>query len=111
MFNSEELSLIQLDYFKVPMCASDVCELISQNNDHWLIFKKQVAVPRGQVNQTTRFQYTYIVFHRHADADGFHYQAEFVTLLDAVLDIINHDDYRLKRRGKTFFDEVVAMYS
>ena len=42
MFTSKELSIITLEYFKVKMCVSDVCELESQNGDHWLILKKQV---------------------------------------------------------------------
>ena len=111
MFSAKELSIINLKYFKVPMCASDVCELESKNGDHWLIIKKQATVPRGQAKQTTQFHYTYILFHRPADNDGFHYQLEFISLLDVILEIINHDDYRLHHKGKTYFDEVVAMYS
>ena len=111
MFTSEELSILNLNYFNVKMCGSDVCELESQNGDHWLILKKQTMVPRGQVQHVTEFSYTFILFHRHSDAEGFHYQTEFLNVLDVILEIINHDDYRLKRRGKTYFDTVVAMYS
>ena len=44
MFSSNDLSLINLDYFDVVMCASDVCELVSQNGYHWMIIKKQVSL-------------------------------------------------------------------
>ena len=89
MFTSKELSIITLEYFKVKMCVSDVCELESQNGDHWLILKKQVTVPKKQLHNIKSFSYTYLVFHRHSD-------------------------YRLKRRRtgneKTSFDVVVSKF-
>ena len=111
MFSSEEKSLITLDYFKLKMCVSDVCEIESQNGDHWIILKKQAHIPKRQLPNVKHFEYTFLLYHRHADAEGFHYQSEFTNILDLILDIINHDDFRLKRRGKTFFDTVLTMYS
>ena len=111
MFTSKELSLLQLSYFKPIFCASDACELQSKNGDHWLILKVQNHIPRKKLQNTKHFDYTYLLFHRHEDSDGFHAQTEFADLLDLVLEIINHDDHKLKRRGKTFFDEVVEMYT
>ena len=61
MFTSKELSIITLEYFKVKMCVSDVCELESQNGDHWLILKKQVTVPKKQLHNIKSFSYTYLV--------------------------------------------------
>ena len=111
MFNSKDVSLIILDYFDVVMCASDVCEIVSQNGDHWMILKKQATVPRGQLKHTKHFDYTFLLYHRHSGSKGFHLHSEYTSVLDTVLDIINHDDYRLKRKGRTYFDEVVETYS
>ena len=114
MFTSKELSIITHEYFKVKMCVSDVCELESQNGDHWLILKKQVTVPKKQLHNIKSFSYTYLVFHRHSGSDGFHLHTEMSSLLDCILEIINHDDYRLKRRRtgneKTYFDVVVSKF-
>lgn len=111
MFNKEELTLINLQYFKTINVLSDVCEVVSQNGDHWIILKVQEHVPKNELCNKKHFDYMYNLYHRHEDAEGFHYQSEFVNLLDLILEIINHDDYRLKRRGRTYFDELVETYT
>lgn len=111
MFSSKELSILTLDYFNVKMCCSDVCELESQNGDHWIILKQQTHIPKRQLQNVKHFNYIFMLYHRHNDGEGFHLHAEHINVLDAILDIINHDDYRLKRKGKTYFDTVVTMYS
>ena len=111
MFNSNELSILTLDYFNVKMCCSDVCELESQNGDHWIILKQQTHIPKRQLQNVKHFNYIFMLYHRHNDGEGFHLHAEHINVLDAILDIINHDDYRLKRKGKTYFDKVVSMFS
>ena len=110
MFTPKELTLINLEYFNLIFCASDICELESHNGDHWMIVKVQTFVPKYKVATKKHFNYYYQLYHRHNDADGFHLQAEHIDLLDAVLDIINHDDYRLRRRGSRHFDEVVEEF-
>lgn len=111
MFTSKERSLLELSCFKTIMYASDVCEIQSQNDDHWIIIKVQNHIPKRKVQNVKHFNYTYQLYHRHGDADGFHEQTQFADLLDLVLEIINHDDYKLKRKGKTYFDKVVSMYA
>ncbi len=111
MFTEREKSLLQLNYFTPVFCASDVCEIQSKNGDHWIILKVQTHVPKRKMENIRHFDYTYRLYHRHADVEGFHEQSEHIDLLDLVLEVINHDDYRLHRRGKTFFDEVVKMYA
>ncbi len=110
MFNANELTLLNLNYFNQVFCATDVCELISQNGDHWIILKVQYSVPKAQVRYKHP-DYIFSLYHRHANAKSFHLHAEYMTILDTVLDIIQHDDYRLKRKGRTFFDDVVDNYS
>lgn len=110
MFTPEELSLLQLNYFKTIICSSDVCELQSKNGDYWMILKIQTLVPKRKLENIQHFDYTYQLYHRHKDAEGYHIQCAHIDLLSAVLDIIAHDDYRLGKKGKTYFDEVVEMY-
>ena len=107
----KELSLLQLSYFKQITLGSDICELQSQNGDRWMLLKVQNHISRKKLQNVKHFDYSYLLFHRHEDSDGFHAQTEFADLLDLVLEIINHDDHKLKHRGKTFFDEVLEMYS
>lgn len=111
MFTSEEKSLLGLTYFTSIMCATDVCELESKNGDHWLILKVQNHIPKHKISNIKHFDYTYQLYHRHHDAEGFHLQTEHINLLDVILDIISHDDYRLRKKGKTYFDTVVSMYA
>ena len=110
MFTPKELSVIKLEYFNVIFCASDVCEVESKNGDHWMIMKVQIRNSKRRKAHTSSFSYYYQLYHRHADISSFHLHAEHIDLLDAVLDIIAHDDYRLGKKGKTYFDDVVEMY-
>ncbi len=114
MFSEKELTLVNLDYFDLIMCASDVCEVVSKNHDHWLILKKQTHLSRKQLKKAEEtgsgFQYSFVVYHRHADADGFHYHSEWISLLDVVLEIINHDDYRLRDRNGAF-EQIAREYA
>ena len=111
MFSEEELKLINLKYFKTKTILSDLCELESQNGDHWMVLKIQTYVPRRKLSNEIKYEYIYLLYHRHGDNEGFHKQSEFGNLLDLVLEIINHDDYRMKRKGRTFFDELLEMYT
>ena len=111
MFTSKEKTLLELTYFKSILCATDVCELESKNGDRWLILKVQNYVPKHKLSNVKDFDYTYQLYHRHKEADGFHLQTEYINLLDVILEIIAHDDYRLKNKGKTYFDTVVSIYA
>lgn len=111
MFTSKELILLKLDYFKTVMLASDVCELESKNGDHWIILKVQNHISKTKLHNVKHFNYTYQVYHRHQNVESFHRQLEYANLLDVILEIINHDDYRLKHKGKTFFDTVLEQYA
>ncbi|MCR4617739.1 MAG: hypothetical protein K5669_06085 [Lachnospiraceae bacterium] len=107
MFTSKELSILTLDYFQLPMCSSDVCELVSQNGDHWMILKQQVTLPRTRLHNVRHFDYTFRLYHRHNADEGFHLQGDYVELLSAALEIICHDDYRLGRQSDEYIREVL----
>lgn len=111
MFTSQELSILNISYFKQIMLASDVSELESQNGDHWLILKKQAPLPKRQRDKSKGLHYTYLIYHRHNDAEGFHFQSEMPDMLSVALELIQEDDYRLKRKGRTAFDEVLEEFS
>ncbi len=111
MFSSEEMSMLTLSYFEVKMCASDVCELVSQNGDHWLILKQEMLKPAQPRENVRHYDYMYHLFHRHENADGFHLHRQVTSVLDAVLEIVQHDDYRLNRKRNPYFDQVLEMFS
>ena len=101
MFTAEEVGLIKLRYFSHKKVLSDICELESKNGDYWMIIKKQEYVPKKMLKYTYEFKYTFELYHRHANAEGFHYHSEFDSLLKAILEIIDHDCYRLKSGNVT----------
>ncbi len=111
MFSSEELSMLTLDYFEVKMCVSDVCELVSQNGDHWMILKQQMPKPKQLLSQIRHFDYCYVMYHKHKGAEGFHLHSTVASVLDAVLEIICHDDYRLGRKRNQYFYKVLNLFS
>ncbi len=111
MFSSKELSVLSLDCFRMEMCRSDVCELVSQNDDHWIILKQQLPKTKRLNDQMRHFDFCVQMYHRHEDADGFHLHRTVTSVLDAALEIIAHDDFRLGRKDNSFFFEVVKMFT
>ncbi len=57
-----------------------------------------------------RSQTYYKLLHKYHKKDNYHNQTDCGSVLDAVLEIINHDDYKLKRKNG-YFEEIVARYT
>ena len=96
MFTEDEVKLIRLKYFKQKHILSDICEIESRNGDHWIIMKRQRYVSKKQLKYTKAFSYVFEIYHRHANAEGFHYHSESESILKAIFQIIDHDYFRLK---------------
>ncbi len=107
MFSEKDKSLINQEYFKVNVLSDAVAELESENGDWWILTEAQRWLSRRQRASQTVPQVFYRLMHRHANSEAFHEHGEYISVLDAVLEITNHDDYRLKRHGRTHFDEIL----
>lgn len=107
MFNKEEMNIIRRDFFSISVEGGSVVELKSQNGDWWMILEVQEWLSRHQIRAKVPRTVFYRLMHRHGDSDVFHEHGEYSSVLDAVLEIINHDDYRLKHRGRTHFEELL----
>ena len=107
MFNKEELNIINRDFFTISLLGGSVVELQSQNGDWWMILEEEQWLSRRQIRAKVPKRVFYKLMHRHSDSAAFHEQGEYSCVLDAVLEIINHDDYRLKHKGRTHFDELL----
>ena len=100
MFSPEELSVIKLKYFNVILCASDICEVESHNGDHWMILKVQKDDLGNEAVDSDQLSYFYKLYRRPKLNEGFHFQSEHFNVLNAVLDIIGHDDNKGRRVRK-----------
>ncbi len=107
MFTKLERRIINRDFFTMSIFGSSVAELRSENGDWWMIMKIEKHLTKGQLTRGFERSHYFQLLHRHANAQGYHLHAEYETALDTVLDILNHDDYRMKRTGRTHFDELV----
>ena len=101
MFNDRDIELMNLSYFNVIRACESMYEIQSIcTGYYWAI------VPLEMKSRETY----YMLLHKYNEYDNYHYQIEFGTVLDVVLDIINHDDYKLHRRN-TLFEEVIEQYT
>lgn len=106
MFSKTDIEIMSLPYFDVIGANNEAFELRSKNTGHfWKIFPEGVG---------------YRLMHKYHLEDPYHYQIYMDSVLDLILEVINHDDYilhgsRLKRAYKTkegeYFNEVVRKYS
>ena len=100
--------MLALNYFDVVKAQDGDYELVSKNTKHrWKIMKE------GKL---------YTLFHSYTKEKPYHVQGYFEQLLDVVLDIVDHDDYMVRKsikknkktklmpRKKTMFDELVEAY-
>ena len=96
MFTTTEYEILSLPYFNTISRDPAKYEIQSKNTGHfWAL------VPTG----------SYItLLHKYHESDEYHYQTSTISVLDAVLEIVNHDDYKLHRKG-TFFEELVEKYA
>ena len=101
MFTMSDIEIMTLPYFKVVRKSDAMFELQSRCTRHfWAV----VPIARNR-NQTY-----YKLLHKYKKSDNYHSQADFGTVLDAVLEIINHDDFKLNRKNG-YFEEVAARFS
>lgn len=97
MFTPTEYEILSLPYFNTVSTDPAMYEIQSKNTGHYW-----ALVPTGK----------YItLLHKYHESDEYHYQTQTLTVLDAVLEIVNHDDYKLHHKGRTFFDELVEKYA
>lgn len=101
MFRDEDKELMSMSYFNVIRAEESMFELQSLCTGHYW-----AVVP---LEMKSRDIY-YMLLHKYHEYDNYHYQTEFGTVLDVVLDIINHDDYKLHRKNP-LFEEIVESYS
>ena len=100
MFSKKDVEIMTLPYFEVIRESGSMYEIQSKCTGHYwailpLTFKKNVY---------------YKVLHKYHEEDNYHNQIDFLTVLDCVLEIMNHDDYVLHRKSSNF-EEVLAKYS
>ncbi len=107
MFNEKERRIIRRDFFSISMEGASVVELQSQNGDWWMLLEVQETLSRRQMARRKPKVIVYRLMHKHANYSLYHEHVEYTSVLDAILEVINHDDYRLKNKGKTHFDELL----
>ncbi|MBO5622775.1 MAG: hypothetical protein J5959_14225 [Butyrivibrio sp.] len=106
MFTAKDL-LSMTDYFDFLSTDGETCfEVMSKNTTHcWKI-----------VDVGTHYR----LMHAHQLSDGYHLHGEFDLMLDCVLEIVEHDEWKIglwrhRYKGKrklpyTFFDELIDRY-
>ncbi len=107
MFNELDRKIINRDCFKIILMGDSLAEIESENGDHWIILEEQEHLNKGQIRSGRVPAISYKLLHRHADAKSFHLHTACLSVLDIVLEVLQHDDYRLKKRGRTHFDELL----
>ncbi len=101
MFTFRDTEIMTLPYFNTISMSGSMYEIQSRCTGHfWAIIP--IAMNRREVY--------YQLLHKYHEEDNYHIQTSCGTVLDAVLDIINHDDYKLHRRS-SYFEEVAARFS
>ena len=110
MFTDEDRMLMRQDYFTMSIEGDSVFEFISQNGDWWMVIQLERYMTKKELAAGKPKRRFYRLLHRHADADDYHEHGEYLSVLDAVLEVINHDDYRLHNKGRTHFDELLESY-
>ena len=107
MFSERDRKIINRDCFNIIMMGDSIAEVESENGDHWIILEVQEHLNKGQIRARKVPRVTYHVLHRHGDSGAFHEHTECISVLDCVLEILQHDDFRLKKHGRTHFDELL----
>ncbi len=96
MFTTTEYEILSLPYFNTISCDPAKYEIQSKNTGHYW-----ALVPEGDYIK---------LLHKYQENHPYHFQTYTLNVLDAVLEIVNHDDYKLHRKG-TFFEELVDKYA
>lgn len=105
-YSSNDLAVIYSHYFSVILLSYDYLELQSINTRHcWRISKS-----------SDNF---YIILHKHKLNHSYHFHFATDSLYSSFLEIASHDQWQLNHRRtlnkpsieKTFYDEILAIYS
>ncbi len=105
MFTAADL--LGLEYFTVLKydSSTNLFEIQSNNTKHYW----QLIPRKGG----------YDLMHKHEEPSPYHYQTSFGTLFDAVLDIVDHDEYQMRNRkpvkykwqlNGSYFDILIKKY-
>ena len=105
MFTTKDFSVIPRDYFIILNQGAFSVTLQSKCTKHcWHL------IPYGA---------GYDLMHKHHMEDKYHYQTSFGNLFDAILDIVDHDEYQLRGRKpvkhewelkNSYFDVLIKEY-
>ena len=110
MFTQEERKIMNREFFTMHIMTDSLYEFQSQNGDWWIIMEVEVYQRKKELAKGAPKQHIYNLYHKHAfGSDGFHEHGtrQYASVLDCVLEVINHDDYRQKRKGRTHFEELL----
>lgn len=106
MFTKNDL-LSMTDYFDFLSTDEETFfEIMSKNTTHcWKIVKEA---------------WGYQLLHAHKLSDGYHIHGQYRAMLDCVLDIVEHDEWKLgiwrhknigrRKQPYTYFDQLVDTY-
>ncbi len=106
MFTAKDL-LSMTDYFDFLSTDGENCfEVMSKNTTHcWKIVK---------------MSWGYQLLHAHELKDGYHIHGQYGSMIDCVLDIVEHDEWKLKiwrhknigkrKQSGTYFDQLIDRY-
>ena len=100
MFSDKEKAIMNITYFNRVHEGNAIYELQSICTGHfWAIIPVEL----------NRKGIYYMLLHKYREQDCYHLQTNCNSVLDAVLEIISHDDYKMKRNSG-FFEKVWKQY-
>ena len=98
MLTDKEIEMMSISYFHVIGRNESMYELRSvRSGQIWAILP--IALEGERVY--------YKLLHKYRKKENYHFQTDCGSVLDAVLEIINHDDHKLHHRSGDF-EEVAA---
>ena len=101
MFTDKEIEIMSISYFTVIGRNESMYELRSgRSGQIWAILPISLEGERVY----------YKLLHKYMEKENYHFQTDCGSVLDAVLEIINHDDYKLHQRSGDF-EEVIAKFA
>ena len=100
MFSLKDMEIMTIPYFTIIQKNDTKFEIQSVCTGHyWAILMLK-----------TKKRNYFRLLHKYRKDDNYHYQIDCMTVLDAVLEIMCHDDYKLHRRS-SHFEETLQRFS
>ncbi len=100
MFTKKEKEIMSISYFIV----------LNENEAMYELESKRTGQIWAIVPISLEQSVYYKLLHKYLTEDNYHFQTDCGSVLDAVLEIINHDDYKLHNRSG-LFEEVLKQYT